>query len=52
LFLVIESLYLKAETTPLSVIERCMMREALDKIVSLRRDEEKKWAERAEVKHV
>jgi hypothetical protein len=34
---------LKAETTPLSETESCMMREALDKIASLRRDEEKKY---------
>jgi hypothetical protein len=52
LLLEIEYLYLKAETTPLSETESCMMREALDKIASLRRDEEKKWAQRAEVKHV
>jgi hypothetical protein len=42
LLLVIESSDLKAVTTPLSETERGMMKEALDSIASLRRDEETK----------
>ena len=49
---IIDTLDLKAETTPLNASEREAMREANDKIANLRRDEESKWAQRAKVKHV
>ena len=49
---VIDELDIKAESTPLSVGEREALREANDKIWSVRRDEETKWAQRAKVKHI
>ena len=49
---IIDELDIKAETSPLSEWERKMLREANDRICSLRRDEETKWAQRAKIKHV
>jgi hypothetical protein len=48
----IEALELKAESLPLSDVEREHLRSANDKVARLRRDEESKWAQRAKVKHV
>jgi hypothetical protein len=42
----------KAESTLLDASERETLRQAQDRISSLRRDEETKWAQRAKVKHV
>ena len=49
---IIDELDIKAESIPLSVGEQQVLREANDKICSLRRDEETKWAQRAKVKHI
>jgi hypothetical protein len=49
---IINTLDLKAETTPLNDSERDAMRVANEKVLNLRRDEESKWAQRAKVKHV
>jgi hypothetical protein len=52
LLALIDMLDKKAEINPLSNAERDSMRDANDKLASLRRDEETKWAQRAKVKHV
>jgi mannosylglycoprotein endo-beta-mannosidase len=49
---IIETLDLKAETTPLDEDERKAMRTAQNAVAKLRRDEESKWAQRAKVKHI
>ena len=49
---IINDLDVKAESALLSVSERATLRQAQDRISSLRRDEETKWAQRAKVKHV
>jgi hypothetical protein len=52
LLAIIEELDLKAETTPLSISQQKVLRDANEGINKLRRDEETKWAQRAKVKHV
>jgi hypothetical protein len=49
---IIDSLDIRAETLPLSEPERLMKREADERLASIRRDEEAKWAQRAKVKHI
>jgi hypothetical protein len=51
LLALIDMLDKKAEINPLSKAERDRMRDANNKLASLRRDETK-WAQRAKVKHV
>jgi hypothetical protein len=41
---IIDSLDIKAETVPLSESERTCKKEANERLLSLRRDEESKWA--------
>ena len=48
----IDDLDVKAETIPLSVSERDTLRDANYRLCCLRRDEETKWAQRANVKHI
>jgi hypothetical protein len=52
LTLIIDELDLKAETTPLSEVERAQEREADIGIAKLWRDDETKWAQHAKVKHI
>jgi hypothetical protein len=49
---IIDSLDIKAETVPLSESERTCKKEANERLLSLRRDEESKWAQRAKVKYI
>jgi hypothetical protein len=49
---IIEFLDIKAETCPLSTVERDKLRLANDNLNKLRRTEETKWAQRAKVKYV
>jgi mannosylglycoprotein endo-beta-mannosidase len=52
LLAIIDELDIKAETSPLNTSESGKLREANDKLLKLRREEESKWAQRAKVKHV
>ena len=49
---IIDRLDVKAETVPLTDLEREELRLANDKNASLRRDEESKWAQHAKVKNI
>jgi hypothetical protein len=49
---IIDSLDIKAETVPLSESKRTCKKEANEHLLSLRRDEESKWAQRAKVKYI
>jgi hypothetical protein len=49
---IIDSLDIKAESVPLSESERICKKEANERLLSLRRDEESKWAQRAKVKYI
>ena len=49
---IIDRLDIKAEIVPLSDAEREELRNANDKIASLRRDGESKWAQTAKVKYI
>ncbi|XP_024310192.1 uncharacterized protein LOC112268600 [Brachypodium distachyon] len=49
---IIDTLDVKAESSPLSATERDALRDANDFVSKLRRDEESKWAQRAKVKYV
>jgi hypothetical protein len=49
---IIDSLDIKAETSPLSESERSLKKESDERLAKLRRDEEIKWAQRAKVKHI
>jgi hypothetical protein len=49
---IINSLDIKAESVPLSESERICKKEANERLLSLRRDEESKWAQRAKVKYI
>ena len=49
---IIDELDIKSESIPLNSVERDKLKEANDRISSLRRDEEMKWAQRAKVKHI
>jgi hypothetical protein len=49
---IIDSLDIKAETSPLSESERSLKKESDERLAKLRRDEETKWAQRAKVKHI
>ena len=49
---IIDDLDIKAETCPRSAAERATLREANNRIATLRRDEESKWAQRAKVKYI
>jgi hypothetical protein len=49
---IIDSLDIKAESVPLSESERTCKKEANEHLLSLRRDEESKWAQRAKVKYI
>jgi exonuclease III len=49
---IIDSLDIKAETSPLSDSERLLKKESDVRLAKLRRDEESKWAQRAKVKHI
>jgi hypothetical protein len=49
---IIDSLDIKAESVPLSESERTCKKEANERLLSLRRDEEFKWAQRAKVKYI
>jgi hypothetical protein len=49
---IIDSLDIKAETSPLSESERLLKKESDEHLANLRRDEESKWAQRAKVKHI
>jgi hypothetical protein len=48
----IDSLDIKAESVPLSESERTCKKEANERLLSLRRDEESKWAQRIKVKYI
>jgi hypothetical protein len=52
LLIIIDILERKAGITPLDEEERTAMRNAQDKVVKLRRQEESKWAQRAKVKYI
>jgi hypothetical protein len=49
---VIDTLDLKAETTPLDDVERKTMRDAQDELAKPRRQEESKWAQRVKVRYI
>jgi hypothetical protein len=49
---IINSLDIKAETVPLSESERTRKKEANERLLCLRREEETKWAQRAKVKYI
>jgi hypothetical protein len=49
---IIDSLDIKAETVPLSESERTCKKEANECLLSLRRDKESKWVQRAKVKYI
>jgi hypothetical protein len=49
---IIDSLDIRAETLPLSESDRIMKKEVDERLASLRRDEETKWAQRAKVKYI
>lgn len=49
---IIDALDHKAKTTPLDEDELRSMRHANEKLATLRRNEESKWAQRAKVKHI
>jgi hypothetical protein len=48
---IIDVLDIKTESNPLSALEKKTLRDDNNKLYSLRRDEEAKWAQRAKVKH-
>jgi hypothetical protein len=48
---IIDVLDIKAESNPLSSLDKKTLRDDNNKLNSLRRDEEAKWAQRAKVKH-
>jgi hypothetical protein len=52
LFKIIDELDIKAESFPLSDMEKSALRDAHEQVNNLRRDEETKCAQRAKVKHV
>jgi hypothetical protein len=52
LLAIIDELDIEAEMSPLNTSESGKLREANDKLLKLRREEESKWAQRANVKHV
>jgi hypothetical protein len=43
---------IKAETMPLSFVERIELKQANEKLNKLQREEEIKWAQRAKVKYI
>jgi hypothetical protein len=49
---IIDSLDIRVESSPLSESERKEKKEADERLASLRRDEESKWAQRAKVKYI
>jgi hypothetical protein len=49
---IIDTLDTKAKISPLDNDERRILRNANDELAKLRRDEETKWAQRAQVKHI
>jgi hypothetical protein len=49
---IIDSLDIKAETSPLSDSERSLKKMSNERLAKLRREEESKWAQRAKVKHI
>jgi hypothetical protein len=49
---VIDSVDMKAETTPLTASEREALKEANEIFVKLIRDEESKWAQKSKVRHI
>jgi hypothetical protein len=49
---IIDSLDIKAETSPLSDSERSLKKMSNERLATLRREEESKWAQRAKVKHI
>jgi hypothetical protein len=49
---IIDSLDIKAETSPLNESERLLKKDSDERLAKLRRDEETKWAQRAKVKHI
>jgi hypothetical protein len=49
---IIDSLDIKAETSPLNESERLLKKDSDERLARLRRDEETKWAQRAKVKHI
>jgi hypothetical protein len=49
---IIDDLDIKAESIPLSLVEREELKKANDNLNKLRRDEETKWAQRAKVKNI
>jgi hypothetical protein len=49
---IIDSLDIKAESVPLNESERICKKEANERLLSLRRDEESKWAQCAKVKYI
>jgi hypothetical protein len=49
---IIDTLDIKAESSPLTLAERDALKDANERLARLRRDEETKWAQRAKVKHI
>jgi hypothetical protein len=50
--MLIDFLDKKAETVPLSALERAKLKVSIDSLAKLRGEEESKWAQRAKVKYI